>query len=349
MLAAAPPERRPPLKARIDEIDDRIAALRRDLQTCIDVNTPGVPPPPPPPPPPLPEVRLTKGDLDREVYLSIARTADAATDVVAGILDRFIAARPNVSAAQLTQAAQTVAALIAANFPDSARDRAPNAGFRMAQILATVVPKLDDPPLRRAAGEFTRAFLGGFRAGSVPQRQIQPLDLQFDRLAGVQRLRHDVWQRIYDAAAARPAVATAINSGPLGSALKVATTDSAAEAVAKAGIPTLPRSRQPPHQARRQLGDAIRRGGGGARHARRPDRLVARRVLAQPDPDQRRDHDRRKAEEGRTEDRARSGDRHRREEAEGDRRDPAEGGQGHHGDVRRAGEGCRPRRPRIRR
>jgi hypothetical protein len=237
-LAKAPPAKRPAIEARIREADDRRTRLRRELQECIDINAPSVPPTPPTPDP-LPKITVPKADIDREVYVAIATASDAETDVLAGILDRVVAARPNLSAAKLTQAVQTVAAAIAASRPDPAKDLSPHEAFRMSRILAAVVPRLSNPELRRAATEYTRSFLGSFRVGTSQQRQIQPLDLQFDRLAGVQQLRRDVWQRLYDAAADRPAVATAIDTGPLGEAVGVATTDGAKDAVAKVQMPTL--------------------------------------------------------------------------------------------------------------
>jgi cell division septum initiation protein DivIVA len=237
VLATAPEERRATLEARIDELDNRLAALRVQLRDCVETNTQRQPPRPPAEP--LPEITVRKRDIDREIYLAIAATADAETDIVAGILDRLVAARPGLPAARLTQASEAVAAAIAANRPDPTTDLSPNEAFRMSRILAAVVPKLSDPLLRDAAADYTRAFLGSFRASAAQRRQIQPLDLQFDRLAGVEQFRRDVWRRLRQAASERPTVATAINSGPLGDALHVATTDGAAEAVAKVEIPSL--------------------------------------------------------------------------------------------------------------
>jgi hypothetical protein len=68
---------------------------------------------------------------------------------------------------------------------------------------------------------------------------VQPLELQFDQVAGVQRLRREVWRELHAAAVAEEVVATAIDTGPLGAALRVATTDAAATAVAKVQLPAL--------------------------------------------------------------------------------------------------------------
>jgi cell division septum initiation protein DivIVA len=237
ILATAPPERRASLQARIDELDDRLAALGVRLRDCVESNTQREPPQPPAEP--LPEITVRKRDIDREIYLAIAATADAETDIVAGILDRLVTARPGLSAARLMQASEAVATAMAANRPDPTTDLSPNEAFRMSRILAAVVPELSDPLLRDAAADYARAFLGSFRAGAAQRRQIQPLDLQFDRLAGVEQFRRDVWRRLHEVASKRPAVANAIDSGPLGAALDVATTDGAAEAVAKVQIPSL--------------------------------------------------------------------------------------------------------------
>lgn len=144
-----------------------------------------------------------------------------------------------MGATRLKQLAETVAAAIAEHRPDPARDLSPNDAFRMSRILAAVVPNLTDPLLRTAATGYTRAFLRSFRQGAGQRRQVQPLDLQFDRLPRVQQLRREIWSGLHDAAVARRAVATAIDTGPLGAALKIATTDSAADAVEKVELPVL--------------------------------------------------------------------------------------------------------------
>ncbi len=188
---------------------------------------------------PMPEVALAKADIDREIYLAIAANSSPETDVLAGILRHLILRRPDLGTAELEQSTETAAAVIAQQRPDPSRDLSPNDAFRMSRILAAVVPTLTDPLLHDAAKGFTRAFLRSFRRSATQRRQVQPLELQFDQVAGVQQLRAEVWRELHVAAVADEAVATAIDTGPLGAALQIATTDGAATAVAKVELLTL--------------------------------------------------------------------------------------------------------------
>jgi hypothetical protein len=188
---------------------------------------------------PLPPVTMPKQDVDREVYLAIAATSSPETDVLAGIVRHLLLLRPNMGTPQLKQSSETIAAAIAQHRPDPARDLSPDDAFRMSRILVAVVPHLDDALLHEAAAGYTRAFLRSFRQGASQRRQVQPLDLQFDRLPAVQRLRREIWSGLHDTALARQAVAAAIDTGPLGAALGIVTNDSAADAVTKVDLPAL--------------------------------------------------------------------------------------------------------------
>jgi hypothetical protein len=70
-LATAPPAKRPTVEARIRDTKRRRAELRRELQECVEINAPGVPPSPPTRDP-LPRIIVAKRDIDREVHLAIA-------------------------------------------------------------------------------------------------------------------------------------------------------------------------------------------------------------------------------------------------------------------------------------
>jgi hypothetical protein len=188
---------------------------------------------------PLPTVTMPKKAVDREVYLAVAATSSPETDVLAGIVRHLLLLRPNMGTPQLKQSSETIAASIAEHRPDPARDLSPDDAFRMSRILVAVVPQLADALLREAAAGYTREFLHSFRRGASQRRQVQPLDLQFDRLPGVQRLRREIWSGLHDTAITRQAVAAAIDTGPLGAALGIATNDSAADAVTKVDLPVL--------------------------------------------------------------------------------------------------------------
>jgi hypothetical protein len=188
---------------------------------------------------PLPPVTMPKKAVDREVYLAVAATSGPETDVLAGIVGHLLVLRPSMGTPELKQSIEAIAASIAEHRPDPARDLSPDDAFRMSRILAAVVPQLTDGVLHEAAVGYTREFLRSFRQGASQRRQVQPLDLQFDRLPGVQRLRRERWAALHDAALARAAVAAAIDTGPLGAALGIDTNDSAADMVVKSDMPVL--------------------------------------------------------------------------------------------------------------
>ncbi|MER5326912.1 hypothetical protein [Streptosporangium roseum] len=182
---------------------------------------------------------MPKKAVDREVYLAVAATSRPETDVLVGIVRHLLLLRPNMETSALKQSIEAIAAFIALHRPDPARDLSPDDAFRMSRILAAVVPHLTDALLHEAAAGYTREFLRSFRQGASQRRQVQPLDLQFDRLPGVQRLRREMWSGLHDTAVASPAVAAVIDAGPLGAALGIATNDSAADAVTKVDLPML--------------------------------------------------------------------------------------------------------------
>lgn len=188
---------------------------------------------------PLPPVTMPKKAVDREVYLAVAATSSPETDVLAGIVRHLLLLRPDMGTPELKQSSEAIAASIAQHRPDPARDLSPDDAFRMSRILAAVVPHLTDALLHEAAAGYIREFLRSFRQGASQRRQVQPLDLQFDRLPGVQRLRREIWSGLHDSAVARQAVAAGIDTGPLGAALGIATNDSAADAVTKVDLPVL--------------------------------------------------------------------------------------------------------------
>jgi hypothetical protein len=187
----------------------------------------------------LPSVTMPKEAVDREVYLAVAATCSPETDVLAGIVRHLLLLRPNMETLELKQSIELIAASIAQHRPDPVRDLSPDDAFRMCRILVAVVPHLTDALLHEAAADYTRELLRSFRQGATQRRQVQPLDLQFDRLPGVQRLRRRIWSGLHETAVDRQAVAAAIDAGPLGVVLGISTNDSAAEAVTKVDMPVL--------------------------------------------------------------------------------------------------------------
>ncbi len=127
---------------------------------------------------------MPKEAVDREVYLAVAATSSPETDVLAGTFRHVLLLRPNMGTPELKQACEAIATAVAQHRPDPTRDLSPDEAFRMSRTLTAVVPRLTDDLLRQAAVRYTREFLGSFRQGASQRRQVQPLDLQFDRLPG---------------------------------------------------------------------------------------------------------------------------------------------------------------------
>jgi hypothetical protein len=177
-------------------------------------------------------IAVPAADLDRAVYVAVAGTRDAAeTDILAGVAQQVVIQRPTVSTAQLSDAIIELRDTIAAKRPARQADLARDSALLMSRLLTRVVPVLTNPILRAAAREYTRAFLNSYRRGTSSLRQVAPIDLQFDRFGEVERFRRETWQRLHDQARTRPAVAQAIDSGPIGAALGVRTTQDATTAL----------------------------------------------------------------------------------------------------------------------
>jgi hypothetical protein len=177
-------------------------------------------------------IAIPAADLDRLVYVAVAGARDdAETDILAGVAQRIVAQRPDVSAAQLRGAITELRDAIAANRPARHADLARDSALLMSRLLTRVIPTLTGSVLRDGAREYTRAFLNSYRRGTSSLRQVAPIDLQFDRFGEVERFRRETWRRLHEQARARPAVAEAIDGGPIAESLGARTTHDAATAL----------------------------------------------------------------------------------------------------------------------
>ena len=177
----------------------------------------------------LDPVAVPAPDLDRAVYMAVAGAADdAETDILAGVAQQIVARQPNISTQQLRGAIAELRGTILANRPARQIDLARDSALLMSRLLTRVVPRLTKPILRTAARDYTRAFLNSFRRGTSSLRQVAPIDLQFDRFGEVDRFRRATWERLHGQARAKPAVARAIDDGPIAESLGVRTTQDAA-------------------------------------------------------------------------------------------------------------------------
>ena len=174
-------------------------------------------------------ITVPAAQLDRAVYVAAAGARDdAETDILAGVTERIVARRPNISTQQLRNAITELRDAIAANRPTRSDDLARDSALLISRLLPRVVPKLTTPIVRTAARDYTRSFLNSFRRGTSSLRQVAPIDLQFDRFGEVERFRSETWAHLFDQARARPAVATAIDGSPIAESLVVRTTQNAA-------------------------------------------------------------------------------------------------------------------------
>ena len=177
-------------------------------------------------------ITIPAADVDRAVYVAVAGARDnAVADIMAGVAQQIVVQRPNVSAAQLRDAITELRNVIEANRPARQADLARDSALLMSRLLTRVVPALTSPMLRAAARDYTRAFLNSHRRGASSLRQVAPIDLQFDRFGEVERFRRETWQRLHDQARARPAVAQAVDGGPIAETLGVRTTQDATTAL----------------------------------------------------------------------------------------------------------------------
>ena len=99
-------------------------------------------------------VTIPAADLDRLVYVAIAESRnDAETELLAGLADRILQRRPNVTPANLTAAIEEFRAAIAANRPARAAELASNTSLLMSRMLTRSVPAAHlDPAARRGPG-----------------------------------------------------------------------------------------------------------------------------------------------------------------------------------------------------
>ena len=173
-------------------------------------------------------VTIPAAELDRLVYVAIAEARnDAETELLAGLADRILQARPNIAPANLTAAIAELQEQIAATRPTRATELGSNTSLLMSRMLTRSVPRLTLVQSRTGARDYTRTFFRSHRSGVPLRRQVAPLDLEFDRFGQVERFRRETWQRLYDRAKARPAVAAVIDQGPIGQSLGVQTTQRA--------------------------------------------------------------------------------------------------------------------------
>jgi hypothetical protein len=173
-------------------------------------------------------VTIPAANLDRLVYVAIAEARnDAETELLAGLADRILQRRPNVTPANLSAAIEELRAAIAATRPVRAAELGSNTSLLMSRMLTRSVLRLTSIRPREGARDYTRAFFRSHRDGVPLRRQVAPLDLEFDRFGQVERFRRATWQRLYDRAKARPATGAVIDDGPIGQALGVQTTERA--------------------------------------------------------------------------------------------------------------------------
>lgn len=166
--------------------------------------------------------------LNRAVYMAIAGARDdAETDILAGVVHHIALQNARITTRRLSAAIGELRDALAAGRPARQADLAGDSALLMSRLLTRVVPALVNPILRAAARDYTRGFLNSYRRGTSSLRQVAPIDLQFDRFGEVERFRQETWQQLYDQARARPAVARAIDNGPIAEALGVRTTQNA--------------------------------------------------------------------------------------------------------------------------
>src|SRR5262245_53993537 len=178
-------------------------------------------------------ISVSAADLDRTVYAAIAGAKDNAdTDILAGIAERIVARRPDVSTAELSGAIVEVRDALGARRPARLPEFTSDSALLMTLLLTRAVPALTGVVAREGARDFTRAFFDSHRRGTSLPRQVAPLTLQFDRFDAVAQFRQDTWKRLHDAARTRPAVAAAIDASPIADALGVRTDQDAVSALA---------------------------------------------------------------------------------------------------------------------
>lgn len=182
-------------------------------------------------------VEVPAAELDRAVYVAVAGAADSAeTDILAGVAEQIVTRQPNISTSLLLAAIVELHDAVAANRPSRESSQARDSALLMTRLLARVVPHLTNALLRTAARDYTRAFLNSFRRGTSSLRQVEPIDLQFDRFGEVERFRRDTWERLHDHARARPDIANAIDGSPIAESLGVKTAQNAATALQLADL-----------------------------------------------------------------------------------------------------------------
>lgn len=164
-----------------------------------------------------------------------AANDDADADILAGVTYNIALEHPEASAQQILLALADLRDTIAAHRPDPRTAQPSNSSVLMSRILTRAVPALSTPLARDGARAFTRAFLDSHRRGTSQQRQVASIDLQFDRYGEVARFRRETWQRLRELARDRPAVAAAVDQGPIAAALGIKLTEDAATVATRAG------------------------------------------------------------------------------------------------------------------
>ena len=228
-------------------------------------------------------VVVPAAELDRLIYVAIAGARDdAETDLLAGLARHVVERQPDVSAAELTQRDRRAA---------GRHRRAPAGpgGRPRPEHLAADEPAAHpgrpgaDHAVGARGGRATTPGRSSAATAPAPplRRQVAPLDLQFDRFGQVERFRRETWQALYDQAKERPAVAEAVDGGPIGEALGVQTTQ---HAVAMLGVAELEPLRQFVLDRIQRERRHHRGPPGPRRHAgqrRRDDDRTGRRVRGQ--------------------------------------------------------------------
>jgi hypothetical protein len=129
-------------------------------------------------------IAIPTDDLDRAAHVAAAGARDdAEADILAAVAHHIVLQHPSVSTAQLHDAISELHAAIGFDRPARQVDLAMN------RLLTRVNPVLTSPVLRVATGDYTRAFFESHRRGTRLLRQVEPIELQFDRFSELARLR----------------------------------------------------------------------------------------------------------------------------------------------------------------
>lgn len=169
---------------------------------------------------------LTRAQVARRVYATagMAKT-DPKLHILAGSAYYLARDNPALTQAELTTGLNTLASALGAYTVPAAQDGGTLAR-RVLRILSDAEPTLGAASREgKALRAYTRELLAAMRLGLEQERRLAPLLEQVDRYPEAEAFISEAWGQLYDLAATRPALASAVNGGGIGSALGVYTTD----------------------------------------------------------------------------------------------------------------------------